>query len=88
MIEGWQMYNHALIPTTLPHEEAYVTQELEKELNKSKIRGYPILARWTSDFDCNEKTNWWYVIKDTPFDISKIKAKRRYEINKGMKFFQ
>lgn len=81
------MYNHALIPTTLPHEEAYVTQELEKELNKSKIRGYPILARWTSDFDCNEKTNWWYVIKDTPFDISKIKAKRRYEINKGMKFF-
>ena len=49
--------------------------------------GYPILARWTTDFDCQYETNWWYVIKDEAFDISSLKAKRRYEINKGKKNF-
>lgn len=49
--------------------------------------GIPLLAQWTSDFDCGYETQWWWVIKDTPFDISKLKAKRRYEINKGKKNF-
>lgn len=48
----------------------------------------PFLARWTSDFDCGYETDWWYVIKDKPFDISTIKSKRRYEINKGNKNFE
>lgn len=49
--------------------------------------GTPILARWTSDYDCGYETNWWYLIKDAPFDINALKAKRRYEINKGNKNF-
>lgn len=49
--------------------------------------GAPVFARWTSDFDCNEETAWWYVIKDSPFNIEDLKAKRRYEINKGKKNF-
>ena len=28
------------------------------------------------------------MIKDTPFDINTLKAKRRYEINKGKKNFE
>ena len=51
------------------------------------VGGWPLLARWTTDWDCDHETNWWYVIKDTPFDISSLKAKRRYEITKGNKFF-
>ena len=50
--------------------------------------GTPLLARWTTDFDCGKETDWWYVIKDTPFDISELKAKRRYEINRGNKNFR
>ncbi len=49
--------------------------------------GTPLLARWTTDFDCGYETNWWYVIKDKHFDIGALKAKRRYEINKGIKNF-
>lgn len=45
------------------------------------------MARWTTDFDCGHETNWWYVIKDSEFDINSLKAKRRYEINKGVKNF-
>lgn len=49
--------------------------------------GIPLLARWTTDYDCGYETGWWYVIKDAPFDINSLKAKRRYEINKGKKNF-
>lgn len=47
----------------------------------------PLLARWTTDWDSGYETDWWYVIKDTPFDVSVLKAKRRYEITKGNKNF-
>ena len=50
--------------------------------------GIPLLVRWTTDFDCKSRTGWWYVIKDTPFNINELKAKRRYEINKGKKNFE
>lgn len=49
--------------------------------------GVPLLIRWTTDLDYPEKTEWWYCVKDTPFDINSLKSKRRYEINKGKKFF-
>lgn len=82
----WRYYNHAAIPTTAPHETVEITDIENGEIWKR----YPkaLLARWTSDWDCGYETSWWYVIKDTPFDISSIKAKRRYEINKGLKSFE
>ena len=49
--------------------------------------GTPLLARWTSNWDCKTETNWWYTIKDSNYDISSLKSKRRYEINKGKKNF-
>ena len=86
MIEGWRYYNHALLPATSPHVEPDISKIKDKEFWKSSI-GRTVLARWTSDFDCEEEQNWWYVIKDNCFDISELKAKRRYEINKGKKNF-
>ncbi len=49
--------------------------------------GEPLLARWTTDWDCGYETNWWYVIKDEPFDINSLKSKNRYYVNKGCKYF-
>lgn len=46
-----------------------------------------MLARWTTEFDCGYETNWWYLIKDQPFDLSAIKSKYRYIIKKGIKNF-
>lgn len=85
-ISGWHYYNHAFLPDNEPDKE------VDTALIKSgKIWKYrkekAILARWTSNFDCKYETQWWYIIKDKPFDISAIKAKRRYEINKGKKNF-
>lgn len=50
--------------------------------------GISLLARWTTDFDCGKETNWWYVIADKPFNLQSLKAKRRYEINKGLNNFE
>ena len=85
MIEGWKYYNHAAIPTTAPHIDVDISPIDDNRIFQTEEK--PLLARWTSDWDCGYETNWWYVIKDKPFDISKLKSKRRYEINKGNKNF-
>ena len=87
-IDGWTYYNHAAIPQTPPHEMPNMRPVESGDVWKIAGGGVPLLARWTTDFDCGYETNWWYVIKDTPFDIVSLKAKRRYEINKGDKNFQ
>lgn len=87
-IEGWKYYNHAAIPTCAPHETPDLTPLQDGSIWKMRGgRHRPLLARWTTDWDINYETAWWYVIKDKPFDISELKAKRRYEINKGRKNF-
>lgn len=86
MIDGWRYYNHALMPVVPPHLtpniNALYINNLWKNIDKRVL-----LIRYTTDFDCEPQTNWWYVIKDEPFDITSLKAKRRYEINKGNKNF-
>lgn len=81
----WRYYNHAMIPTTAPH----LMPDLAPLDDGSiwKCSGAPLLARWTTEFDCGYETSWWYCIKDEPFDISNINSKKRYEINKGKKNF-
>lgn len=89
-IEGWRYYNYAAVPTVAPHEPVNGTPLGDGSIwNLTSVRGSkPMMAQWITDFDCPEETNWWYVIKDEPFDLSAIKAKRRYEINKGIKNFE
>ncbi|MBO5277966.1 MAG: hypothetical protein J6B06_00535 [Lachnospiraceae bacterium] len=84
-MDGWQYYNHAAIPSVAPHEGP----NLEPILDGSiwKLDGKPLLARWTTNWDCGYETQWWYVIKDTPFDISALKSNYRYKINKGKRYF-
>lgn len=87
-LNDWRYYNHAMIPTTAPHEMPDMTSIEDGSIWRiDKNSHEPLLARWTSDFDCGFETQWWYCIKDTPFDISSLKAKRRYEISKGNKYF-
>ena len=88
-VEGWKYYNNAIIPTTPPHEEVSPLS-IQKATNWKiwKNDGKRVFfARWTSDWDAQDETKWWYVIKDSPFDINELKAKRRYEVNKGIKNF-
>lgn len=83
---NWMYYNHALIPATAPHEPA-VTSDLTKKAIWKSCGGHPVLARWTTEFDCGYPTEWWYCIKDTPLDIQGLPSKKRYELNKGYRCF-
>lgn len=86
MIDEWYFYNYAAVPATAPHE----TPDLApiKDGSIWHIHGKrPFMARYTTNWDCGYDTGWWYCIKDTPFDISALKTKRRYEITKALRFF-
>lgn len=86
-IKGWQYYNHAAIPITAPHIPVDLSPVEDGRI--WKLGGHkPLLVRYITDFDCGHETNWWYIIKDTPFDINALKAKRRYEINKGIRNYE
>ena len=85
-MESWRYYNHAMLPANAPHEPADMKPLITGDIWKNKP-GRILLVRWTSEYDCGYETAWWYCIKDTLFDISRLKAKRRYEINKGRKNF-
>ncbi|MGN0711644.1 MAG: hypothetical protein ACI4LO_07765 [Anaerovoracaceae bacterium] len=83
----WKYYNHAMIPSVAPHEMPDMSIIEDGSIWRSREKDSPLLARWTTDFDCEYKTNWWYVIKDKPFDLSLLKSNYRYKINKGIKNF-
>lgn len=87
-VDDWKYYNHAVIPSVEPHEVPDTSCIKDRSIWKIGREGTPVLARWTTDFDCDYETAWWYVVKDVPFDITSLKAKRRYEINKGKKNFE
>ena len=82
-MKTWKYYNHAMIPTTAPHEladEAALNDCSFWKENKSAL-----LARWTSDFDCGYETNWWYVIKDAPYRLEDVSAKERKSIHQALR---
>lgn len=85
-IQGWKYYNRGAIPTTPPHLPPDLLPVEDGRIWRVGNRR-PWLARWTEDFDCGEETAFWYVIKDTPFDVATLKAKRRYEITRGQRYF-
>lgn len=83
----WRYYNNAIVSDMAPHETPDISEVRNRDFWKKYGKGKALLARYTSDFDSKEYTNWWYCIKDSSFDINSIKAKRRYEIKKGIKNF-
>ena len=82
-MDGWRYYNHAMVPTCAPHEEADTSVIESGEIWQHERK--PLLARWTSNFDCGYETNWWYIIKETPFDILEISPKERKSIRQALK---
>lgn len=81
----WKYYNHAVIPDCPPH--IVVDRKCVDSKRLFKQYKNALLIRWTENYDCAVATNYWYVIKDEPLDITLLKSKRRYEINKGKKLF-
>lgn len=86
MNNEWEYYNHALVPTLPPHIDSDISWMKDSDRWKEYAGGkMPLFARWVSNFDCTEETEWWCIIKDTPFDIMSLKSNRRSLITRGLK---
>ena len=85
MLKGWRYYNHAMMPTTAPHEKVDKEAILNGSVWHPDNGKKPLFVRWTEDFDCGYETEFWYCICEHKPDLSKLKAKRRYEITKALK---
>lgn len=83
MIKGWRYYNHAIIPTTLPHQEVDLAPVNDGSV--WKINPNAIFARWTSEFDCQEETDWWYIIKDGTYNVEDFSQHHKKHIRQAMK---
>lgn len=84
MDSRWHLYQGALVWNGNPRETAPTREAAHEAVRESGA----MFARWTTDFDCGYPTEWWYCIKDTPFDLQKISAKHRYVIKQGLKNFE
>lgn len=82
-IQGWQYYNYAAIPTTPPHISPNLKPIESGEI--WSLDGTPYLVRYTTDFDCEQATDWWYIIKRTPYDIDTLPTKKRKHIRQARK---
>lgn len=82
----WELLNHALVAKGNPKEFRNINEDDARVILKKEKRA--LFARWTSEFDERNESDWWYVLKDSPFDISELKSNWRYKINKGRKYFE
>ena len=86
MLHDWKYYNHAVIPNTAPH----ITPDLTpiKDGTIWNIDGkFPLFVRYTTDFNYKEDTSWYFVVKDSEYEIESLKSNRRKKITKGRKYF-
>ena len=76
----WRKYNGAIIPLTPPHIDAK-TDGIEEEIKSNNV----FFARWTSDFDNKEESEFWYVICDEKLEISDYSKNTRNQIRRGLR---
>ncbi len=79
---AWKYYHGALLPQTAPHIKIELTKEEEHELLKLS-KAY--FLRYVSDWDREEQSQFWYVIKDHKENLEQYKSKIRNQLKKGLK---
>lgn len=86
-INDWRYSNHTVYPNKPPHVDISTEEDV---VNGGIVwKAFPKAFRvsYITDWDCKVETSFWYVIKDTAFDLTALKAKRRYEITKANRNF-
>jgi hypothetical protein len=76
----WRKYNGAIIPLSPPHIEVD-TAGIEEKIKSKNV----FFARWTTNFDQEEKSEFWYVICDEKLTIEEYSKNTRSKIRRGLK---
>lgn len=78
----WRKYNGSLIPDQPPH---ILVDDSENVIAKKIKEHNSYFARWTSNFDCHQQTDFWYVINDRHLKIEDYSKNTRSKIRRGLK---
>ena len=81
-MDNWRKYNGTIIPIGPPHILVTDSDNEIKTLIKSQSAFF---ARWVTDFDVSEETDFWYIINDSPMVLLDYDSKARNEIRRGLK---
>lgn len=80
-MEKYRYYKGAWIFAHDPHLESKLSdKEVSEMLNKGGL-----MVRNVYDFDCNEDTSFWYVIKDSFGGMEELSSKMRNQVKKCFK---
>jgi len=79
---AWKYYHGALLPQLAPHEKIVLTRKEEHELLKL---GKSYFLRYISDWDREDESQFWYVIKDEVEKIEVLSSNTRSKVRRGLK---
>lgn len=83
-MKSWKYYNHALVPAT-PLGVVPDLNELNDKGIWNENGNKALLARWTTDFDCGYETDWWYCIKEAPYNYDELSKSARKHIRQALR---
>lgn len=78
----WELYRNTLMPAGPPHREISLSEEDCHELFH---RTNAWLIRWPSQWDKNEISAFWYVIKDNYTGFGEFSRNTRSKVRRGLK---
>lgn len=82
-MNNFYLYRNAWRYDGASHKEPQLTADESKALLKKG----GLLVRNTYDFDCNEETRFWYIIKDHYDGLNELKPRVRNKIRHAFNFF-
>ena len=80
---NYHLYRKAWRFSGAPHEEP----KLNKEEKKVLLKQGGLLVRNTYDFDCQEETSFWYIIKDRFGDMEELSPRVRNKVRHAQNSF-
>lgn len=83
LIEKYKLYKQAWVFSKAPHLEGEILQSV---VNQLFIQG-GVIVRNCFDFDCEEETSYWYVIKDSFAGMDELSSKMRNQVKKSLKTY-
>jgi len=76
----WRKHLGSIIPLSFPH----IRPELSSSEALKMLRNYhSALIRWETDFDMNEPTAWWHIIKSGTESLESLPVKVRNMVKRG-----
>lgn len=81
----WRYYKSMIQGVGDPRNNRVLAKEEQNELFGKFKKA--LLLRYTTHFDAADSQNWFFCLKDTPYDFDSLKSKRKNVVRKGIDNF-